>query len=103
MRVGEIWEYMGPSEDGLDVPGELKLQDDRFVRIDDLLNCSKVEILQDEDEMTNEEILREFEEAFKTKFEMVLFSHLISGATGILDRADFVRLYKKVYNHPEER
>ena len=85
MKVGEIWEYIeGSSSDT--IPQEVFTDGNERVRILSIFKDEDIEI--DYDEIDMEPGAME---------DLIEFEHLGDGAIGILDRTDFVRCYRKVY------
>ena len=92
MKSGEIWEYIGPPEE-LTIPEEFSLELDSLIRILNIWHDAELQISSDHPD---------FDDLKEIKFdELIEFEHLKSGVIGVLERCEFVKLYRRVYNHPK--
>lgn len=91
MKIGEIWTYIGNKDNEWDHFDNFPDGDDSDVRILDILKGDDVNIIYDDD--IDEIDVKDF----KQMEDLIEFSHLMSGAIGVLNRDEFVKLYKKVY------
>ena len=95
MKVGEIWEYVG-KHINTDTEDKYYDEDDLYYDEDDL----KVKIIgiYKEDDVIFDNPDGEFDDIDISGMEdLIEFEHLGNGAVGILDRTEFVKIYRKVY------
>lgn len=86
MKVGEIWEYTGNTSLSGVPPEEVWAEGNERVRILSIFKDEDIEIDYEEIDMEPGEME-----------DLIEFEHLGNGAIGILDRPDFITVYRKVY------